>query len=161
MLSAFLSLLTGCAEKSAPSPKAPGVSLRLSYPVLLVGERNLLVKDDERTLITTSVASGGVYYSAYRFIDSASMQYVVKNATAFGKKSVFFDMGTTPFQVFLDLKPVGKIGLAKARSIVLAAATKPEGAIGPHGKEIATDKVGGAKSIRELIEVGRNPWLRN
>jgi hypothetical protein len=74
MIGALLSLFSGCSEKLAEPPKEPGMSLELRYPVLLVGERNLIVKNDEASLITTSVANGGVYYAIYTFIDSAGTE---------------------------------------------------------------------------------------
>jgi hypothetical protein len=69
-------------------------------------------------------------------------------------------MGTSLFQVFLEMKSEGKISLQKAKAVVLKSAIAPEGAIGPHGKEIATEKIQGAKSVPELIEVCRNPYER-
>jgi hypothetical protein len=147
------------AEKSAPAPDKPGVSLMFSYPVVLAGERRLLVEDDEPSLITTSVSSG-ISFPEYKFIDSAGMQYSVRKVTEFGRKSAFFDMGTSRFQVFLEMKPEGKITLQKAKSVVLESALKPEGSIGAHGKEIATERIQGAKSVPELIEVWRDPYER-
>jgi len=42
--------------------------------------------------------------------------------------------------------------------MTLTAATRPEVAIGPNGKEIAAVKIGGAKSFADLIEACRDPW---
>jgi hypothetical protein len=112
-----------------------------------------------RALITTSVSSG-MSFREYRFIDSGSMAYAVKNVTEFGRKNAFFDMGTSLFQVFLEMKPEGKISLEKARSILLTAALAPVGVIRPHGKEIATERFQGAKSVANLVEVSRSPWER-
>jgi len=163
MISALISLLTGCAGKPAPAPAPPpdkpGVSVALSYPVLLIGERDLMVKDDESSLITTSVASGGVYYGDYVFVDSAGIEYMAKKATEFGRKAAWRDMGTSRFQVFLEMKSKGGIGLENAKALALAAATRPEVAVtGPDGKEIAAGKIGGAKSFGELIVACRDPW---
>ena len=159
MIGALLSLFSGCSEKLAEPTKEPGMSLELRYPVLLVGERNLIVKNDEASLITTSVANGGVYYASYTFIDSARTEYVVKKATAIGQKSVWMDMGTSRFKVFLEMKSKGRIGLEQAKAMALAAATTPDVAVtGAHGKEIATSKIGRAKTFSELIEACRDPW---
>ena len=160
LVSALASLLTGCSkpvEKAVAAPEKPGVSLPLSYPVVLAGERRILVADDEPRLITTTVSSG-VYFPEYSFIDSSGMRYSVRKVTEFGKKNGIFDMGTSPFQVFLELKPEGIISLKKARSLLLATALKPHGAIGPHGDEIATARIEGAKSVAELIDVCRHPY---
>jgi hypothetical protein len=164
MLSALLSLLTGCGRKPAPPqplPDKPGVSIALSYPVLLVGERDLKVKNDAASLITTSVANGGEYYVAYRFIDSAGNEYAPQKATAFGRKSAWLDMGRTPYEVFLELKLKGRISLAKAKADALAAAIEAGPAvIGPDGKEIATANIGATNSFPELMEACRDPFRR-
>jgi hypothetical protein len=101
-----------------------------------------------------------VGFPEYRFIDSSGTQYSVKKATEFGRRTPSLDMGTSPFQVFLEMKSEGKISLEKAKSVALEAALKPEGVLGPDGKEIATQRIRGAKSIPELIEVCRNPLER-
>jgi hypothetical protein len=47
-LSLLLSLLTGCAPKATEQiPTAPGVSLTLTYPVVLVGQGRLVVRPRE------------------------------------------------------------------------------------------------------------------
>lgn len=163
LLTALLSLLTACAPKPKPAPEPaptkPGVSLPLNYPVALVDERDIRVKDDESTLITTSVASGGVYYPSYRFIDSQGIEYSVVNVTSFGRKSAIFDMGTSRFQVFLQLKSKGSIPLAKAKTLMLASVLKPEEeTIDPQRKQFATDRFQNATSFPDLIEIARDPW---
>ena len=75
------------------------------------------------------------------------MEYRVKKVTEFGRKNAFFDMGTSPFQVFLEMQPKGIISLKKAKALLLEVALKPDGAIGPHGKEIATERIQGAMSV--------------
>jgi hypothetical protein len=160
MLSALISLLTGCAKKPAePLPQAPGVSVPLSYPVLLAGERNLVVKDDEESLTTTTVASG-LNFPQFKLIDSGGMEYSIRKVTEFGKRSVFADMGTRPFRVFLEMKGEGKIGLAKAKALVQGVALDPNGVVSvtPHGAEIATRTIQGAQSLTELIQVCRKTW---
>jgi hypothetical protein len=63
-------------------------------------------------------------------------------------------MGTSRYQVFLDLKPKGQIALPKAKSLLLEAALRPE----PEHGEIAAARMNGAQSIAKLIEVCRDPW---
>jgi hypothetical protein len=130
-------------EKASPPPEKPGVSVAFRYPLVMAGERRILVKDDEPSLITTTVSSG-VGYQEYRFIDSGGMKYPVKKVTEFGRKNAF-NMGT-------------QISLKKARALTLESALQPDGAIGPHGAEIATKRIRGTKSIPELIDVCRDPY---
>ena len=143
-------------EKASRPPEKPGVSVAFRYPLVMAGERRILVKDDEPSLITTTVSSG-VRYQEYRFIDSGGMKYPVKKVTEFGRKNAF-NMGTQPFQVSLEMKPEGLISLKKARSLMLESALRPDGAIGPHGAEIATKRIRGTNSIPELIDVCRDPY---
>ncbi len=164
MLSALISLLTGCAKKPepqapAPPPEKPGVSIPLHYPVLLIGERDLQVKDDEASLITTSVASGGIYYGDYVFLDSSGVEYAAKNATAFGRKSAWLDMGTSHFQVFLEIQSKGPLALNKAKALAIEAATRPlvDGGGADQWIEIAKSKIGAVASYPELIEACRDP----
>ncbi len=117
----------------------PGVSVAFLYPLVVAGERRILVQDDEPSL-TTATVSSGVYYQEYRFIDSGGMEYSVKKVTEFGRKNAFFDMGTQPLQVFLEMKPEGLISLKKAQALLLETALKPDGSIGRHGAEIATKR---------------------
>lgn len=158
MFAAILSLLTGCGSRS---PDKPGVSLPLRYPVLLIGERDVIVKADEAALVTTTGASGGVYHPAYQFVDSDGAVYEVVKATAIGKQPSWRDLGTSSFQVYLRLKARQKIPLKEAKARALAAAIRPGlEAIGEEGVEIAKAKIGGATSFAELIEACRSPWRR-
>jgi hypothetical protein len=88
MFSALISVLTGCGEKLSPVPAKPGVSAPLAYPVVLAGERRLLVYDDQASLTTTSISSG-VPYGESTLIDSAGAAYVVKKVTDFGQQNRF------------------------------------------------------------------------
>ena len=161
MLSAIISLLTGCGKSQSatapsPPPKAPGVSVALKYPVLLIGERDLRIKDDQDSLITTTVASGGLYYASYVFIDSDGNQFSLKSATAFNQTPAWRDMGTSPYQAFIELAPQGKIDLQKARDLALEALFKP-GDLDEKTKAIAGSRVNAASSFQELIQVLKDP----
>ena len=161
MLSALISLLTGCARRPAepPSPKGPGASAPLIYPVLLAGERTLGVKDDEESLTTTTVASG-LNFPQFKVIDSGGTEYSIRRVTEFGKRSTFLDMGTNPFRVFLEMKWDGKISLTDAKALVLAVALEPNGLVSgtAHGAQIATQRIQGVQSFDELIQVCRKTW---
>ena len=147
MIGALISFLIGCARKPADAPAvAPGTSARLSYPVLLTGQGRLVVKDDELSLTSTTVSSG-LNFPEFQLIDSGGARYSIRKVTEFGKKSAFFDMGTTPFRVFLEMKSEGPASLSSAKSLVLAAA-------GQAGKQA----IDGAQSHAELIDACRRSW---
>jgi hypothetical protein len=163
LLGALISFLPGCQKKTVPPaslPEKPGASIALHYPVLLIGERNLIVKDDETSLITTSVASGGIYYGDYVFLDSSGAQYKAKRATSFGRKAAWLDMGTSQFQVFLELEAKGLLTLKQAKERAIEAAIRPYVDAGGADQwiEIAKSKIGAARSYPELIEACRDPY---
>jgi hypothetical protein len=68
-------------------------------------------------------------------------------------------MGTSPYQVYLELKFDGNIPLNKIKAAVLAVALQPNGLpYPPRGPQIATEKIQGTKSIAELIDVCSRTW---
>jgi hypothetical protein len=164
MLSALISLLTGCGDKpnaaTAPQPTGPGTSIPLAYPVVIAGDRRLFVYDSEERLTTTSISSG-MYYPEFTYIDSAGVEYAVSGVTEFGRKPAWRDMGTSPFRVFLQMKAKGRISLEKAKPILIDSATKPEDLVGAEGKANAIRRIGGARSFVELIAVCRDPLNAN
>jgi hypothetical protein len=155
-----ISFLTGCAAKPPKAQAAnPGTSLSLRYPVLLVGDRNLVVKDDENSLITTTVSSG-LNFPQYVIIDSGGDTYSVVTVTEFGRQSLFSDMGTRPYQVFLELKRKGTISVADAKALTLRTALAANGPTDGtvHGAEIARQKIESCQTLAQLIEACRKTW---
>jgi hypothetical protein len=160
MLSALISLLTGCAPKPAPPPDKPGTSLPLAYPVLLAGDRRLDVRDDENALLTTNVAMG-INFLDVKIIASDEMMYKVEKVTQFGRKAFLLDMvGMSHFQVFLQLKQLKKPDLKQAKALVLEVAMSPNGMLTgwPRGVQVATERVQACASIAALIEACRKAW---
>lgn len=157
LLAALMSLV-GCSARSAPAT-APGVSVELSYPVLLVSDRNLIVKDDEASLTTTTAASG-VNFTEYKIIDSSGKKLSVVKVTSFGKRSEFLDMGTTPFRVFLEVKRESKPSLEDIKELVVKAALAPNGIASgtDHGAEIAKQRIDAGKSLSQVIDACRKTW---
>ena len=80
----------------------------MALTTLLAGNRNLAVKDNQEGLITTTVASG-LPFTEFRLIDFGGSQYSIRKVTPFGKTSVFLNMGTKPFQVYLEFKREGGV----------------------------------------------------
>jgi hypothetical protein len=158
VLSALISLITGCAAKPA-APEKPGTTFPLKFPVLLVNDRDLRVYDNEDRLTTTTGASS-IGYTEYRAIASDGMTYSILNETQFGKRAWFMDLGTTPFHVFLEMKKGGVITLPKAKALVLRTALAPRGPVDgtAHGAEIATQRIQSSQSLPDLIEVCRKTW---
>jgi len=117
--------------------------------------RSFAVKDDE---ITTRVASG-FYFPEYKIVDAGAMEYSVERVTDFGRKNPFFDMGTSPFKVFLDLKRARQSSLEETKARILPIALQSqELTAGSRGAQVATQRIGGAKSMTALFDVLRKPW---
>jgi hypothetical protein len=140
-----------CGRK-APPPDAPGVSVQLHYPVLLVSPHKFAVKDDEESLTTTTVASG-LNFPEYFVIDSQGAKYSVIKVTDFGRKSTILDMGTTAYRVFLEMKSAGQADLSDAQALVEKSIADPSTA--------ARQTIRSTKSIAELIERCLNSWEWN
>jgi hypothetical protein len=164
VLTALLGFLTGCfkakePEQPAPAPPtAPGVSVLLRYPVVMLSERTLRSSADEQSLITTQVSSG-LAYGDFELLDADGMRYAIVGVTPFGKTSGFFDMGTKPYQVFLTLKSKGKVTLPEAKKLVLQSAITPFGpASTPHGADVAREQVGATQSVAELVALCDKSW---
>jgi hypothetical protein len=137
------------------------VSVALTYPVMVIDERSVRIKDAEDDLITTSVSSGGNYYPGCVFIDSGGTRYEVSGVWEFGRKSPWLDMDTSRYQVFLRFESKGPIELARAKQKVLDATLKPyEDRPDADVKRIATKKIRGAKTFAELLETSKDNFSR-
>ena len=76
-----------------------------------------------------------------------------------GGKSAWLDMGTSHFQVFLELQSKGPLPLKNAKTMAVEAAVRPlvDGGGSDQWIEIAKSKIGAAASYPELIEACRDP----
>ena len=126
----------------------------LTLPVLLANDRQLLMKENLNSLTTATVASGP-NYEAFIVLDSDGTQYTIQRVTEFGKKSVFLDMGTSQFQVFLALKAKGKLSLEQAKSLVKELAFS-RGEV--QNTVTAARLIDAAQSFPELMAVSQRPW---
>ena len=162
MLTAILSFLTGCLPRPAPlppKPERPGLTYALQYPVLLLFERRVEVRDDEQSLLTTRITTGLNFREA-RIVEPSGGLSTVARVTPFGQKSWLLDMGTSPFQMFLDLRRGKPLPLDKAKALVMEVVHQPYGAYAdsPRSLQNATEKVNACRTVRELIEACRESW---
>ena len=167
---ALISLLTGCGEKpappkaaaAAPPPDKPGVSLAITYPMMIIDSPRVRIKPDEDSLITTRVADGGNYYRACDLIDAAGIEYDVTGVWEFGRKSAWLDMGTTPYQVYLGLRVKGPIALEKVKQMVLDALLKPyQDQPDPDVTRRMKTRIGAANSFAALMEASKDNFARD
>jgi len=117
------------------------------------------VRDDKDTLITTR-GSSGLSFLDMKIIAADDKVYEIRKVTPFGKKFFLMDLGTSPFQVYLELKRPRPITLPKAKALVIDVVTAPHGFVSDtaNGLRVATDRVQGAKSVADLIEPCRTSW---
>ena len=150
-LGLLLGFLTGCGTKP---PEGPGTSAVLRYPVLLIDDRRMEVRKDALSLTSATVATGLVY-EEYSLIDADGARYAVGKVTEFGKKSVVWDMGTSQFRVFIELKAKGKMSLGEMKELAKATAGRDD---------LVTDKaaagraIDGAGTVAELIRLCGESW---
>lgn len=161
-LSALGALITGCASPKPLVPDRAGTSIPLTYPALLIGTEvpTLNVYGSEMELTTTQVSTG-LSYPVQQIIDSSGNYYVVSRSAPFGKvKSVWLDMGTTPYRVFLELKLKKHVNLEQARKMVLEAVRSPRAGWvkDPVALQKAVRWVQSYRSIGDLIAGCRTDW---
>jgi hypothetical protein len=151
-----LTLLTGCRNAKAPAPSAPGTSLQLTYPVVLIGQGSLDVRDDQLTLTTTTLASG-LNFPERRIVDSTGAVYEIKSAVAVDPSSPWWrDMGTSQQAFFLELEKSPSSSFEDIQRLVLDELASPQGVW--QGSERAVTKVKAFGSVEELIAACRTSW---
>ena len=153
-----LGLLSGCAPKQAVQavPTEPGTSLPLAYPVVLVGEHTVTVRDDMQTLVSASLSSG-ISFKARRIIDSTGAIFEVKRETVVGDtKPWWSDMGTSQQSHYLELVKARDSGLAAARKLVLDEVRSPQSVW--EGNPQAVARVESFSTISEFIAGCSESW---
>jgi hypothetical protein len=154
-LCAILAAFTGCQSTPAV-PTDPGTSLPLTYPVLLAGQSDLTVRDDESSLTRTTGASS-LNFTERQIIDSAGIIYQIRRATTVGQpKAMWQDMGTSPRHVYLELDRTGLARLDRIQRVVLDQVESPRSVW--RGNPNAVERVRGFTSVSALIDGCRTSW---
>jgi hypothetical protein len=152
---ALLAALGGC-RRAVEAPAEPGTSVALEYPVLLIGQNDLTVRDDEAALTRTTGASS-LNFVERQVVDSAGVVYEVKRAVIVnGGKAVWQDMGTSPQRVWLELNRRGPASVERIRGLVMEQVRSPLSVW--EGKREAVARVESFGSVKELIEGCRTSW---
>jgi hypothetical protein len=165
LLAALAAFLTGCGAPKpppAPPPGQPGTSLPIAYPLLVL--ETLAPRwstfDDEETFTTTSVSSGRGFVDQ-QFIDSAGGFYACTRVSPIGKvRSVWLDMGTSRYRVFVDLKLVKRIKLDDAKKLVLDIVRSPRAdwAGSPELLNRTVARVDAYQTVPELVADCAKSW---
>jgi hypothetical protein len=152
---ALATLLAGCSPRKAPAPDKPGVSVVLSYPILLLGTDvpSISVFKTAEQFTTTSAASS-ISYRAQKIIDSTGGWYEVKTATPVGDvPSPWKSMGNVPYRMFIEMKLRKKVSVDEARNMVLANVRNPSNQLSrpPERLRNTTTALESYRTIAQLI----------
>ena len=156
-LAALVSLLStfGC-RASEPLPTTAGVSLRLQYPVLLIGQASLDVRDSEDALISIQGASS-LNLNERTILDSAGHLFKVTRAIPIaGQTPVMLDMGTSARQYAVTVEDTGKPAWRDVQALVPAEVNHPTR--GFAGDPRAVRRAQSFTDVRSLIEGCRETW---
>ena len=145
----------GCSAKE-PLPTTAGVSMALQYPVLLIGQGSLDVRDSEAALTSITGASS-LNLNERAILDSASRLFMVTRAVPIaGQKSVMWDMGTSARRFAVTVESKGEIPWRAVQDLVLAEVRKPTSTWAGH--ERAVRRVQELTDVKSLIEACRETW---
>ena len=157
MTAALLSLLSFFGRKqNAAVPKQASVSTALVYPVLLIGQSSLDVRDSEDALVSVPGASS-LNLVERLLPDSQGRLFKVKRATVVeGKQTIMLDMGTIRRRYFVELAEQNRPSWPRIQELVLEQVRSPTSVWS--GDERAVDRVRALRSVGELIEASRESW---
>jgi hypothetical protein len=154
MLLSLLGLL-GC-RRSAPPPREAGVSRELRYPVLLVGQAALDVRDSEEALTSITGASS-LNLNERAILDSDGRLFAVESAVPVaGQRSPMWDMGTSARRFAVQVSAPRRPSWPEIQDLVLAEVRSPRSTWA--GDERAVRKVRSLTSVPTLIEASRESW---
>ena len=154
VLLSLLSLL-GCRSRQA-APAEAGVSAPLSYPVLLIGQSSLDVRDSAEAL--TSIPGASMLNLNERVIvDTRGRLFDVKRAEPVaGQRSIVWDMGTSRRKFYVEVAERTRATWPDIQALVLEQVNSPRGVW--RGDERAIQRVRRMKDVPALIEASRASW---
>jgi hypothetical protein len=150
-----LASLHGC-KPDTPPPTRPGVSIPLSYPVLLIGQSSLDVRDSQEAL--TSIPGASSLNLVERWIlDSEGRLFDVKRALLVeGQRSIAWDMGTSARHYFVEVSLPRRPAWSEIEALVLEQVRSPAGIWA--GDERAVRRVRSLRDAGALIDASREAW---
>jgi hypothetical protein len=150
-----LAMLPGCGGDD-PAPKDAGVSVSLRYPVLLIGQSSLDVRDSEQALIAIRGASG-LNLVERQILDSDGRLFdVVKSVPIAGQPSPLWSMGTSDRKFRVTLAERRRPTWPQVQALVIAQ-LRTSGSE-EEGVARASERVRATRDVPELIEASRESW---
>ena len=150
-----LAMLPGCGGDD-PAPKDAGVSVALRYPVLLIGQSSLDVRDSEQALISIRGASG-LNLVERTILDSDGRLFeVVKSVPIAGQPSPLWSMGTSDRRFHVTLAERRRPSWPQVQALVIAQLRTSSS--DEEGVARASARVRAMRDVPELIEASRESW---
>jgi hypothetical protein len=148
-------MLPGCGGND-PAPKDAGVSIALRYPVLLIGQASLDVRDSEQALIAIR-GDSGLNLNERTILDSDGRLFKITRAVPIaGQRSILWDMGTSDRKFHVTLAEERRPSWREVQQLVLTQFPPSPGAEPGEGRAAA--RVRGPRNVAELIEASRESW---
>lgn len=132
----------------------------LQYPVLLIGQASLDVRDSE-TALTSIRGDSMLNLNERAILDSAGHLFAVTRAVPIaGQRSIMWDMGTSERQFGVTVDDRGVRPWAEVQALVLAEVRNPRSTWA--GDERAVRRVQALKDVTSLIAASResSKWSR-
>ena len=138
------------------APKNPGVSVALHYPVVLIGQSSVDVRDSEAELTSIRGASS-LNLNERVIVDSQSRLFdAIRASPVAGQRSILWDMGTSARRYYVELGPQRRASWPEIQSLVLEQVRSPTGTWNADPRAVA--RVRALRSVEELIEASRESW---
>lgn len=155
---AILSLfsLKGCKPASPPTVVTPGVSIEMAYPVVLIGQGSLDVKDSVDDVIGIHGYSGINLIERVILDSDGRIFEIVESFQEPGRKPWFLDMGTSVRSYEVIVREKKKPEMTKIRELFLEQVNSPRSYWSGDPNAIA--RVESLGSVTEAIEACRTPW---
>jgi hypothetical protein len=154
MLFSLLTLL-GC-DPQPPMPEKAGVSESLRYPVLLIGQASLDVRDDEAALVSIPGASSLNLVERVVLDSNGDLFRVTKADPVKGQPSPLWSMGTQSRNFTVTLAKQPRPSWPEVRRLVLEQVSAPNST--SNGNAQAVARVNAFSGVAELIEASRETW---
>lgn len=130
--------------------------MELAYPVLLIGQNGLDVRETESELITTT-GSSSMNLIERLILDSDGRLYeVVRSELEPGAKSIWLDWGTSPRRHGVEVREKKKPSWPEVKKLILEQVAAPNSFWGGDPKAVA--RVEALGSVTEAIDACRRTW---
>jgi len=157
IIASFLTLLSFLGCKPNPSvPKQAGVSTALTYPVLLIGQSSLDVRDSEDALISVPGASSLNLVERLLLDSQGRLFKVTRAAVVEGSSSIMLDMGTSRRRYFVEVAEQNRPSWPQIEELVLDQVRSRSSVWAGDGRAVA--RVRALRDVGELIDASRESW---